>query len=240
MRTRTKWAIGLLIFLLSLPLLGAAWLFVAFNGGISSIILNMKSRPDLDSPDLKRNRTRLAEQIDADFSRAIPSDGFVHYARSTQDTCYDGANNWKHQDGFAHRCTFRVTNFYRLDGDFRKTMLDLEKGLLAAGWRPNIHDMAWTLAQYDAAPQNQQTVDHLPIPYPYYKGGFTLDIRWAERGSQRLFGLKDIQAHSMGWVSESNFYDQRKLTDANDVFRDVTQDHQYILATAISGHYFEN
>jgi hypothetical protein len=240
MRTRTKWAIGLLISLLSLPLLGAAWFFVAFNGGIYGIISSMKSRPDLDSPDLERNRTRLAEQIDADFSRAIPSDNFVRYARSTQDTCYDGANNWKHQDGFAHRCTFRVTNFYGLDGDFRKTMLDLEKGLLAAGWRSNIHDMAWTLTHDDVAPQNQQTVDHLPIPYPYYEGGLTLDIRWAERGSQRLFGLKDIQAYSMGWVSENNFYDQRRLTDANDVFRDVTRDHQYILAIAISGHYFEN
>jgi len=56
----------------------------------------------------------------------------------------------------------------------------------------------------------------------------------------RTTGSKDIQAHSMGWVSESNFYDQRKLTDASDVFRDVTQDHQYILAIAISAHYFEN
>ncbi len=245
MRTLTKWAIGLLISLLSVPLLGAAWIFVAINGGISSIILNMKSRPDLDSPDLKRNRAKLEDQIDADFGRAIPSDGFVHYARSTQDACYDGANNWKHQDGFAHRCTLRVTNFYGLDGDFRKTMLDFGKSILAAAWHPNIydsniHDIAWTLTQYDAATQNHDTVDHLPNPYPYYKGGFTLDIRWAERGSQRLFGLKDIQAYNMGWVSENNFYDQRKLTDANDVFRDVTRDHQYILAIAISGHYFEN
>jgi hypothetical protein len=44
----------------------------------------------------------------------------------------------------------------------------------------------------------------------------------------------------MGWVNESNSYDQRKLTDASDVFREVTQDYRYILAIAISGHYFEN
>jgi hypothetical protein len=240
MTKRIKWAIGMLIFLLSLPVFGAAWVYVAMNGGIYSIILNMKSRPDLDSPDLTRSRTRLEEQISTDFSRAIPSEGFVHYATSTQDACYDGANNWKHQDGFAHRCTLRVANFYGLDGDFRKTMLDFEKGLLAAGWRFNIHDMTWTLAHYDVVTQNHQTVDHLPNPYPYYKGGFTLDICWAERGSSRLFDLKNIQAHNMGWVSENNFYDQRKLTDASDVFRKVTQDHRYILAIAISGHYFEN
>jgi hypothetical protein len=111
MRKGTKWVSGLLIFLLSLPLFGAALFYVAMNGGIYSIILNMKSRPDLDSPDLKRNGTKLEEQIDADFSRAVPNGDFVQYETSTQDTCYDGANNWKHQDGFAHRCTLRVTNF---------------------------------------------------------------------------------------------------------------------------------
>jgi hypothetical protein len=42
-------------------------------------------------------------------------------------------------------------------------------------------------------------------------------------------------------TSENNFYDQRKLTDAIDVLREVTQNHhRYILAIAIGGHYFEN
>jgi hypothetical protein len=240
MRKRIKWASGLLIFLLSLPLLGAAFIFVAMNGGIYSILLNMKSRPDLDSPDLKRDRTKLEQQIGADFSRDVPNDGFFHHATSTQDTCYDGANNWKHRDGFAHRCTLRVTNFYGLDGDFRKTMLDFERGLLAAGWHSNIHDMEWALTRDDAAAQNDRTIDHLRNPYPYYKGESALDICWAERGSPRLFDLKSIQAHGMGWVSENNFYDQRNLNDAREVFRKVTQDHRYILAVAISGHYFEN
>jgi hypothetical protein len=76
MRKPLKWAIGLLI--LSLPLVAAAWIFVAMNGGISSILLNLKSRPDLDSPELKRDRTKLEQQIDAAFSREIPSHGFFH------------------------------------------------------------------------------------------------------------------------------------------------------------------
>jgi hypothetical protein len=240
MRKRIKWAIGLLIVVLSVPVLGAAWIYVAMNGGIYSILLNMKSRPDLDSPDLKRDRSKLEQQIGADFSRDIPNDGFFHYATSTQDACYDGANNWKHRDGFAHRCTLRVTNFYGLDGDFRKTMLDFERGLLAAGWHSNIHDMEWALTRNDAAAPNDRTVGHLPNPYPYYKGGSALDICWTERGSPRLFDLKNIQAHGMGWVSENTFYDQRNLTDASNVFREVTRDHQYILAVAINGHYFEN
>jgi hypothetical protein len=238
MRKPLKWAIGLPI--LSLPLVAAAWIFVAMNGGISSILLNLKSRPDLDSPELKRDRTKLAQQIDAAFSREIPNQGFFHYETSMQDTCYDGANNWKHRDGFAHRCTLRVTNFYGFDGEFGKTMLDFESGISAAGWHSNIHDMKWTLTGYDAAAPNHQTVDRLPDPYPYYKDGFALDIRWAERGSSRLFDLKQIQALGMGWTSENNFYDQRKLIDADEVFRDVTRDHRYLLAVAISGHYFEN
>jgi hypothetical protein len=52
--------------------------------------------------------------------------------------------------------------------------------------------------------------------------------------------LKQIQALGMGWTSENNFYDQRKLIDADEVFREVTRDHRYLLAVAISGHYFEN
>jgi hypothetical protein len=218
----------------------AAWTFVAMSGGIHSVILNMKSRPDPDSPDLNRNRIKLAEQIGADFSHAIPGEGLVHYETSTQDTCYDGANNWKHADGFAHRCTLLVTNFYGFDGDFRKSTLDFERGLFAAGWHSNIHDMEWTLTQYDAVTQSPHTIDRLPKPYSYYKGGFTLDICWAERGSLSLFDLQNIQAQRMGWINENNFYDQRKLTDAGDVFREVTQDHRYIIAIAIKGHYFEN
>jgi hypothetical protein len=97
--------------------------------------------------------------------------------------------------------------------------------------------MEWTLTQYDAATQNPHTIDRLRNPYPYYKGGFTLDICWAERGSQSLFDLKNIQAQRMGWVNGNNFYDQRKLID---VFREVTQDHRYIVAIAIRGHYFKN
>jgi hypothetical protein len=237
-----KWAIGLVILLVSVPLLGAAWVFVAFSGGVQSILSNMKARPDLDSPELKRNRARLEEEINADFSRTVPGEGLVHYATSTQDACYDGANNWKHQDGFGHRCTLRVTNFYGFDGDFRKTLLDLAKALRAAGWRPNVnvHDIASTLTQYDDAALSLHTVDRLPNPSPYLKGGFMLDMRWAERGSRSLFDLTNIQAHDMGWIKENNFYDQRKLIDAADIHRDVTRDHKYILGLAISGHYFEN
>jgi hypothetical protein len=240
MRTGIKWAIGLLILLLSIPLLGTALIFVAMSGGVHSILLNMKPRPDLDSPELKRNRAKLEEQIDADFSRTVPGEGLVHYGTSMQDACHDGANNWKHKDGFGHRCTLRVANFYGFDGDFRRTMLDFGKALLAAGWQSNIHDIEWTLTQYDAAALSLHTVDRLPNPYPYYKGGFTLDICWAERGSRILSGLKDIQAHNMGWVKENSFYDQRKLIDGGDILREVTRDHQYVLGIAISGHYFEN
>jgi hypothetical protein len=137
-----------------------------------------------------------------------------------------------------------VTNFYGFDGDFRKTMLDFERALLAADWHSNIHDMEWSLTNNSAAAQNRamgrppnQYPDYI---YPYYKGAFTLYIAWAERGSTRLFDLKNIQAHSMGWINENNFYDQRKFVDVSDVFRDVARDHTFVLAVAISGHYYEN
>ena len=247
MRKLTKWVGGVLILFLSVLIVGAAWLYVAMNGGIYSIILSMRSRPDPDSPDLQRSRTVLAEQIDADFSSAI-GNGVARYQTARQDACYDGANNWKHQDGFAHRCTLRLTNFYGLDGDFRKAILDFDKVLLAAGWHSNNHDdthnMEWSSDNKFVFAQGRPTERHLnPNPgstYSYYKDGLSLDIRSAERGATRLGSLEIVQANGMGWISENNFYDQRKLVDVDDVFREVTRDHPYILAVAISGHYFEN
>jgi hypothetical protein len=245
MQKRTRWIGGALIVALSVLAAGVSWfLFVTMNGGIYSIILNMRSRPDLDSPDLQRARTRLEEQIDAEFSRAMEKTGFARYQISKQDSCYDGVNNWKHQDGFAHRCTLRVTNFYGFDGDFRNAMLDFEKALLAAGWHSNIHDMAWSLTNNSAVAQDRPTgrpANQYPDSInPYYKGGFALDIGWAQRGETRLFHLENTQAHNIGWINENNFYDQRKLADVGNVFREVTRDHTYIAAIAISGHYFEN
>jgi hypothetical protein len=119
-------------------------------------------------------------------------------------------------------------------------MLDFERALFAAGWHSNIHDMEWALQQYDAVTRSPRTIEHLPSPYPYYEGKFTLNICWAERGSSSLFDLRNIQAQRMGWVNENNFYDQREPIDAGDVFRKVTQEHRYIVAIAIKGHYFEN
>jgi hypothetical protein len=249
MQNRTKLMIyGLIIFLTVLAA-GAVWFRVAMSGGIYSIILNMRSRPDLDSSNLQLNRTRLAEQIDADFSGAIGNLGLARYqATSTQDTCYDGANNWKHQDGFAHRCTLRVMNFYGVDGDFRKTMMDIEKTLLASGWRSNNYDntpnMEWSLDNKFVFAEGRRTERHLsPNPgniYSYYKDELSLDIRSAERGATSLGSLEIMQAHSMGWIIENSFYDQRKFADVEEAFREVTRDHTYILGIAISGHYFEN
>jgi hypothetical protein len=84
------------------------------------------------------------------------------------------------------------------------------------------------------------SIDRLPNPYRYYKGGFTLDICRAERGYRILSGLKNIQAHDMGRVKESSFHDKRKLIDASDILREVTRDQKYMLGIAISGYYFEN
>jgi hypothetical protein len=232
MRRRAKWTIGLLIFLSFIPLAGTALVFIAMNGGISSIILNMESRPDLDSPELNRSRAKLEQQILAHFNRAILGGSFIHFNTSTQDTCYDGANNWKHTDGFAHRCTLLVTNFYGFDGDLRNSMLKFEKQLVAAGWHSNIHDMAWALEQYEGA------IDRAASPYPYYQGSFELNMCWAERGSSSLFNFRNIRAQRMGWIEENNFYDQRNLVEVNNVFRRVTQEHRYIVAIAIRGHYF--
>jgi hypothetical protein len=63
-----------------------------------------------------------------------------------------------------------------------------------------------------------------------------LEIAWAERKTQQLVSLDDIQRG----YSASSFYDQRHFTNASELLQKVTTDHRYLLAIAISGHYFEN
>jgi energy-converting hydrogenase Eha subunit H len=71
MRRRTKWASGLLLVLLSVPLFGAALIFVAMSGGIRSIILNMKARPDVIYPVVTHILEQLASKCGAATGSAI-------------------------------------------------------------------------------------------------------------------------------------------------------------------------
>jgi hypothetical protein len=234
----------ILLAVVSLPLLVIAYFYIMINGGIANAIRNLKPTPDLASAALKSDRTRLAAEIDAAFQGVAANTGFVYYATSTHDRCYPGQNNFHMTEGFAHRCTLRLTRFYGFDGDFRQAMIDLEKRFLAAGWKlgrnystiPSEQNMAYMMTHYyDVRPN--VTVDQIARPLGYNRANLILVVDWAERTTKYFDSLAAIQRMDFGSLPS---YDQTSFQNGNEFFKSVTRDHRYILGAAIYGHYFEN
>jgi hypothetical protein len=171
----------------------------------------------------------------------------AYYETSKDDACYDGVNNFKIRDGYAHHCTLRVTRFYGVDGDFRQKMIGFEKQIIAAGWHfelgngdgrythPSDSMESDMLIYYDTRPYG--TVDHVAGPLGYSKVAFDLRIKWAERNTTDRRGLEYLQRVT---GNMTRYYKEQSLQDVDDLFRRVTRDHRYVLAIAIEGHYFEN
>jgi hypothetical protein len=193
MRGYTKWAIVPLALIVSLSLLALGLFVVVVNGGIRNTVLNMKPRPVPDSPILRRDKTKLEAGLDTALQTVVTNDEFVHYETSTQDACYDGQNNFKVTEGFSHRCTLRLTRFYGFDGDFRKEMIDFERGLLAAGWQSDdSYSMERYMTNYYDVRTNV-TVEQIAHPIGYHRAALELKLASAERKTQILISLDDIE-----------------------------------------------
>jgi hypothetical protein len=102
--------------------------------------------------------------------------------------------------GYAHRCTLRLTRYYGFDGDFRQRMLDFEKSLLSLSWKNGLSDDPAARAQsveymlasyYDQRPG--MLVDSIPAPSGYNAPGLVLELRWAERQTKDLSSLEYTQ-----------------------------------------------
>ena len=234
----------ILLAIASLPLLVIASLYIMINGGISNTIRNLKPGPDLAGAALKSDRTKLAAEIHWAFQSVVTNTSFVYYATSSHDRCYPGQNNFHMTEGFAHRCTLRLTRFYGFDGDFRQGMIDFEKRSVAAGWKlgrnysKNLGDqnMEYMMIHYyDIRPN--VTVDQIARPVGYNRGNLVLVVDWAERATQYFDSLAAIQRMDFGNLAS---YDRASFQSGNDFFRSATQDHRFILGVAIYGHYFEN
>jgi hypothetical protein len=242
-----KWVVVLLALALTLPLLAGIFVYVAVNGGIYGTILNMKARPDLDSLAIKQARAKLEADIDAAFHDVVAGSHFAPDDQSSrQDLCYDGQNNYAMSDGYAHRCSLRVTRFYGFDGDFRQKMIDFEKTIIAAGWHFGLgngegrsafpgQDMEDYMKNYfDARPN--LTLDQIAGPLGYSRGALDLRIKWAERNTRDRRAFDGIEVIDRPFA----FYNQHQVRDKDGLFANVTREHRYILAIAVQGNYFEN
>jgi hypothetical protein len=246
--TGKAWKVALIVLGIIAASLGIALaaLAVQMNGGIVNTIRNLKPRPDLNDVAIKSDRTALEAAIAGALQSIETNRGFTAYATSKDDRCYEGQNNYKVTEGFAHRCTLRLTRFYGFDGDFRQQMIDLEKTLIDAGWKNGLaydpraseHNMENMMINYYDRYYGRDylTVDRIAAPLGYHTGTWKLEIRWAEKDTRDLSRLESNQKIRSSW----QFYERPELASVDQVFNKATQDHRYVAGIAISGHYFEN
>lgn len=270
MRAPKKVAIAIVAFaaVATLTLSGCATLL--FSGGVGNIIRNLKPAPDVERRTITRKRLRATEEAEAALAVLDAGTQFTSYATSTDDRCYKGENDWKIKEGYAHRCTVRMTRFYGMNGDFRAHMLGLEDLLASGGWQLPRSTSAELLPAtfremfakyYDAYCSGDRiavfgsgrivrpTCEVSKLPRSgsdgYKKGNLVLWIECAERGETNLHMMDVVQRVPIGAVFKEhdrrfNLYQKTNLQDVEAQVREITASHRYVLSVTVQKTYFEN
>jgi hypothetical protein len=244
----------------SLPFLVYGYVLVSWNGGFANTIRILTPRPNLELASIKADREKLDARIGAGLEAIVVASGFKLYASATDDRCYDGENNWKRSDGYAHRCSLRRTRLLGFDSDFRQTMLDFEKSLLTSGWAPAGRNMDYEMAEYYDRRRSMLS-DRLPLQ-GYRMAGLVLEISWTEGSSQPLQHPEDHRkrgaAFDAFWAERNAsrfrkldanqriragshvFYERSEYMNTVEAFNSANLAVRYMLFVSVQGDYFEN
>lgn len=244
--------IVLALIVLGLPFLGYFWFVISFSGGIDTIISDLKPAPNPKSSSVSAKRNSAKSDIEAAFSQLGQATGLSAHTSATYDHCYEGENNWKRKDGYAHRCDYRVTKYYGFNGDFRQTMLDLEQQLFKQQWQvlSDTNQLSFYIEnyydQYYGSKDRQAIVSfgdtYLVSDMPmvingYAKNGMVMDVAYAEKDSVEMRWIERLQT---GIGGGSSTYEQRDFVDVKAVFAEIAKANKYVLAVSLQKNYFEN
>jgi hypothetical protein len=244
--SRRTWKNALIILaaIVAVPFLAYGAFILLLNGGIANTIRNLKPEPIMERASIKSARDELTGNIDSALHLIGANNEFIAFATAKDDRCYKGQNNYKVTQGYAHRCTLRLTRYYGFDGDFRQMMLDFEKTLLKLGWKAGLSDdpiarmqnMEYMMTNYyDRRPG--VSVDSIPAPSGYNARGLTLELGWADRQTKNLFRLEHSQHVPF---HAGHLYQRPELVNVDEAFQKAVLDTRYVIAVAVYGHYFEN
>lgn len=244
----------------SLPFLVYGYILVSWNGGFANTIRILTPRPNLQLASVKAHREKLDARIGARLEAIVVASGFKLYASARDDRCYDGENDWKRTDGYAHRCSLRLTRLLGFDSDFRPTMLDFEKSLLTSGWAAAGRNMDHEMAEYYDRHRSMLS-DRLPLQ-GYRMAGLALEISWTEGSSQSLqqpdddrnradpFGALEVEHNASRFRQlDSNqriragskvFYERPEYMNTVEAFNSANLMVRYMLFVSVEGYYFEN
>lgn len=240
--------LALACLIIILPLVGYLSLVLGFSGGIDGVLSSLKTAPDPKSPGVSAKRNAIQSDINHAFSSLEIAAGLKEYAKATYDYCYEGQNNWKIKDGYAHRCDYRLTKYYGFNGDFRQRMLDLEQKLLEQQWQPT-NGVSGRLSfyiknYYDEyyGSKNSEGSTYVVSSMPtvingYTKNNIRMDVAYGEKASQGTAWLESTQS---GIGRGTPIYEDTHFIDLRALFAEITEDNKYIVAISLDKNYFEN
>lgn len=234
------------IFLL---VLGFIWIFVSINGGVQGTISNLKPPPNLKSAALIKQKESSIKDIYASFEEFKQLNELHEYSTSSHDYCYKGQNNWKVQDGYGYRCTYRITKLYGFNNDFRKEMLNFAEKITTSGWKSpydsieeiisNYYDKYYGKNTRNLHDHAQYLISDLPTPTTgFLRGKQILEIEYAEKATTDLFQLEYGQEVTRATIFD--VYEEKKFVDINSTFKNITLTDKFILEVSIQQNYFEN
>lgn len=252
-KKRKKILIIIVLVIISIPLIGYLLLYIALSGGIKGVISDLKPAPNPESSGIILKRNSAKDSTGNSFAELDKEFGLTNFATSTHDRCFEGQNNWKVQDGYAHRCTYRVTKFYGFNGDFRQQLINLEQQIIDSGWEsadssgfPMKEIMEHYYDKYYGSdkptPRNfpkGYLVSNLPTPTGgYSKDREVLEIEYAEKATEDYSQIEYAQNVSGDTLFET--YEKKDFQDISSIFKNITQDNKFVLVISIQKDYFEN
>lgn len=251
-KKHTALKVVLIVFGICILLYLVAYLLilVSFSGGVGNVAREFKPAPNATSKSLTNASSAAADQINTSFRKLESGTALTPLATGSHDSCYKGQNNYKVQEGYTYKCTYRQTRFYGFNGDFKATMLDYDKKVLAIGWQqpPNSFGMQKVISNYydqyygPSKPKpssfpTQYLVSDLPSPSPYKNSDQRLGFVFAEKTTTDLFELGSAQKVN---GSTSVLFEKINTVNTQEVFEKVTAQNQYVLMVSIEIDYFSN
>src|SRR5687767_4309395 len=207
------------------------------------------SAPDLSDAALVDRRTEAIERARAALAEVVSATGGDVLGRASYDGCYEGQQNWKVDEGYAHRCTVRQVVAVGFAGDFRRHITQLDERLLTSGWSVCStcdHDDTlsshveeyWDLRVSHATDEYPFSISQLPTPgQPYEQGDLQLTFDYGDRDGAGRSLLES--SHRMGRGSPRRTYERSQRLDVDAVLAGSSSD-EHIVVAAIEVDYFEN
>jgi hypothetical protein len=211
------------------------------NGGIGGLISNLKPAPNPNSSAMNAKREAVTAEINQSFDELQNILHYNYYETATHDYCSRGDNNYKRSDGYAYRCSLRITKFYGFNGDFRQQMINFEQKIINIGWnppsyRPDNPCEKMLEEYYDSYPG--KLVSDLPSSDCSYEiDGLSQESKLAEQETSSFILQNAIQKVSGGSYDE--IYDEKNFQDSSLVIKMITDIDRFVLIISIQKNYFQ-